>query len=65
MNQQYGKLSGFLESKGMKFIVVNEKFFEQDMKNLKDIILEKLKVTKHELPELDIHDTDTVIEFLT
>ena len=35
------------------------------MKNLKDIILEKLKVTKHELPELDIDDTDTVIEFLT
>ena len=35
------------------------------MKNLKDIILEKLKVTKHELPELDIDDIDTVIEFLT
>ena len=35
------------------------------MKNLKDIILEKLKVSKHELPELDIDDTDTVIEFLT
>ena len=35
------------------------------MKNLKDIILEKLKVTKHELPELDIDDTNTVIEFLT
>ena len=35
------------------------------MKNLKDIILEKLKVTKHDLPELDIDDTDTVIEFLT
>ena len=35
------------------------------MKNLKDIILEKLKVTKRELPELDIDDTDTVIEFLT
>ena len=35
------------------------------MKNLKDIILEKLKVSKHKLPELDIDDTDTVIEFLT
>lgn len=35
------------------------------MKNLKDIILEKLKVTKHDTPELDIDDTDTVIEFLT
>ena len=35
------------------------------MKNLKDIILEKLKVTKHDLPGLDIADTDTVIEFLT
>ena len=35
------------------------------MKNFKDIILEKLKVTKRELPELDIDDTDTVIEFLT
>ena len=35
------------------------------MKNLKDIILEKLKVSKRELPELDIDDTDTVIEFLT
>ena len=35
------------------------------MKNLKDIILEKLKVTKNELLELDIYDTDTVIEFLT
>ena len=34
------------------------------MKNLKDIILEKLKVTKHELPELDIEDTDTVIDYL-
>ena len=29
------------------------------MKNFKDIILEKLKVSKHELPELDIDDTDT------
>ena len=35
------------------------------MKNFKDIILEKLKVSKHELPELDIDDTDTVIKFLT
>ena len=35
------------------------------MKNLKDIILEKLKVTKHDTPELDIDDVDTVIEFLT
>ena len=35
------------------------------MKNFKDIILEKLKVSKRELPELDIDDTDTVIEFLT
>ena len=35
------------------------------MKNLKDIILEKLKVTKHESQELDIDDVDTVIEFLT
>ena len=35
------------------------------MKNLKDIILEKLKVTKHETPELDIDDVDTVIDFLT
>ena len=35
------------------------------MKNLKDIILEKLKVSKHELPELDIDDVDTVIDYLT
>ena len=35
------------------------------MRNFKDIILEKLKVSKRELPELDIDDTDTVIEFLT
>lgn len=35
------------------------------MKNLKDIILEKLKVTKHDTPELDIDDVDTVIDFLT
>ena len=35
------------------------------MKNLKDIILEKLKVTKREIEGLDIDDTDTVIEFLT
>lgn len=35
------------------------------MKNLKDIILEKLKVTKHEIQELDIDDVDTVIDFLT
>lgn len=36
------------------------------MKNLKDIILEKLKVkvTKHDTPELDINDVDTVIDFL-
>ena len=34
------------------------------MKNLKDIILEKLKVTKHKTPELDIDDADTVIDFL-
>ena len=36
------------------------------MKNLKDIILEKLKVkvTKHNTPELDINDVDTVIDFL-
>ena len=37
------------------------------MKNLKDKdkIIEKLKVTKHETPELDIDDVDTVIDFLT
>ena len=37
------------------------------MKNLKDIILEKLKVkvTKHDTPELDINDADTVVDFLT
>ena len=35
------------------------------MKNLKDIILEKLKVTKQEIAVLDIHDADTVIDFLT
>ena len=35
------------------------------MKNLKDIILEKLKVTKLDTPELDIDDVDTVIDFLT
>ena len=37
------------------------------MKNLKDIILEKLKVkvTKHNTPELDINDVDSVIDFLT
>lgn len=35
------------------------------MKNLKDIILEKLKVTKHDTPELDIYDVDTVIDYLT
>ena len=35
------------------------------MKNLKDLILEKLKVTNHDTPELDIDDVDTVIEFLT
>ena len=35
------------------------------MKNLKDIILEKLKVTKHESQELDIDDVDTVIDYLT
>ena len=34
------------------------------MKNLKDIILEKLKVTKHEIVGLDINDVDTVIDFL-
>ena len=36
------------------------------MKNLKDIILEKLKVkvTKHNTPELDINDVDTVVDFL-
>lgn len=34
------------------------------MKNLKDIILEKLKVTKHDTPKLDIEDADTVIDFL-
>ena len=36
------------------------------MKNLKDIILEKLKVkvTKHDTPELDINDADTVVDFL-
>ena len=34
------------------------------MKNLKDIILEKLKVTKHKTPELDIDDADAVIDFL-
>ena len=35
------------------------------MKNLKDIILEKLKVTKHESQELDIDDVDAVIDYLT
>ena len=35
------------------------------MKNLKDIILEKLNVTKHDTPELDIDDVDTVIDYLT
>ena len=35
------------------------------MKNLKDIILEKLKVTKRDTPELDIDDVDTVIDYLT
>ena len=35
------------------------------MKNLKDIILEKLKVTKHDSQELDIDDADTVIDYLT
>ena len=35
------------------------------MKNLKDIILEKLKVTKHEIQELDIDDVDAVIDYLT
>ena len=35
------------------------------MKNLKDIILEKLKVTKHDTPELDIDDVDAVIDYLT
>ena len=35
------------------------------MKNLKDLILEKLKITKHKTPELDIDDVDTVIDFLT
>ena len=35
------------------------------MKNLKDIILEKLKVTKQEIAVLDIYDADTVIDFLT
>ena len=35
------------------------------MKNLKDIILEKLKVTKREIQELDIDDVDTVIDYLT
>ena len=34
------------------------------MKNLKDIILEKLKVTKHDTPKLNIEDADTVIDFL-
>ena len=34
------------------------------MKNLKDIILEKLKVTKQEIAGLDINDVDTVIDFL-
>ena len=35
------------------------------MKNLKDIILEKQKKTKHDTPELDIDDVDTVIDYLT
>ena len=35
------------------------------MKNLKDIILEKLKVTKHDTSKLDIDDVDTVIDYLT
>ena len=35
------------------------------MKNLKDIILEKLKVTKQEIAGLNIYDADTVIDFLT
>ena len=35
------------------------------MKNLKDIILEKLKVTKHETPELSLYDIDNVINFLS
>ena len=34
------------------------------MKNLKDIISEKLKVTKHEIVGLDIYNADTVIDFL-
>lgn len=34
------------------------------MKNLKDIILEKLKVTKQEIAVLDINDVDTVVDFL-
>lgn len=34
------------------------------MKNLKDIILEKLKVAKYNTPELDINDADDVIDFL-
>ena len=34
------------------------------MKNLKDIILEKLKVTKREIEGLDIDDADAVIDFL-
>lgn len=35
------------------------------MKNLKDIILEKLKVTNHEEPELNLYDVTNVINFLT
>ena len=35
------------------------------MKNFKDLILEKLKVTKHEIQELDIDDVDAVIDYLT
>ena len=35
------------------------------MKNLKDIILEKLKVAKHDTSKLDIDDVDTVIDYLT
>lgn len=35
------------------------------MKNLKDIVLEKLKVTNHEEPELSVYDVTNVINFLS
>lgn len=35
------------------------------MKNLKDIILEKLKVTTYEKPELSLYDVANVINFLS